>query len=95
MLVSPEGVVDIFWIDWREISAIHEIATMGHAGHMPKTFHRRRLATGWTEEEKVQERGAFDVEKISAVRESGGLLHLFWTQESNWPGGKAACRLFG
>lgn len=58
---------------------------MGHAGSVSKVFHRRWKDGRWTEPVRVQKRGPFDVENLSAVFDDQGRLHLFWIQEGRWP----------
>ncbi len=82
---GEDGTLDLFWEDHREGNFIQGLLSMGHAGTVSKTFHRRHAEGQWTGSVKIQKHGPFDVENISAVRDMHGNLHLFWTQEGRWP----------
>jgi hypothetical protein len=80
-----EGEIDIFWIDTREDNFLQGLLTMGHGGSVSKVSHRRWKDGRLTEPVRVQKRGPFDVENLSAVFDDQDRLHLFWIQEGRWP----------
>ncbi len=87
VVASEDGTLDLFWLDLRETHDLLDAMTMGHAGRVTKTMHRRLRDALWADTDKVQKRGEFDVGSISALRDDEGMIHLFWSQESRFGGG--------
>jgi len=85
LVTNADGSLDVFWRDVREYHPLVALLTMGHDGDYSKTHHRRRTGAGWTDVERIQRRGTFDLMAFHVQPNSGGLPFVLWSEDTNSP----------
>jgi hypothetical protein len=85
--VDLRGGIDLFWTDWRERHLAKQL--LSGEGDYPKTFHRRKDLKGWGKVTRIQPRGKFFAEVVSATSDEVGDVQLLWgeTGKSSVGGG--------